>query len=329
MKKAYEYIDIYSDVISFISTGAHTADEILSYISEKAELGSKETHDISADGRYAKLRATLVVMLQEMLKKKTIDKNADGRYFSKTDVPVALRAEKCEHEILRLLSKKPLAKDKIREALTLYFGTEKTKTKRDDNMLNNFINETLKRLVKEEIIIFDGTKYSIPEEKYAIANDKKQLSGIKADFLSLLHARGGDFFEYYFMNLLSRYYKKMGKTVLKCDVTGGAADGGIDGIAITRDSFGFVETVMVQTKNRSDYATELDIRSFYGAVNAQKGTRGIYATTSGFHPMAQKLLDELDDCVGVGGDMIFHMARETGYGLKLDGEKIKIDTSVI
>lgn len=329
MKKAYEYIDAYSDVISYLSTGARTAEELLGYIVERSALSKKEAQDISADGRYSRLRAELGAMLQQMLGKKIIAMRSDGRYYAKADVPIALRAEKCEHEILRLLSAGPLSKEKIRAALTDYFGTEKTKTRRDDNMLNTFIIDTLKQLTKEGVIAFDGSKYSIPEESWVLASDKRQLSGIKADFLSLLHARGGEFFEYYFMNLLSRYYKKMGKEVLKCDVTGGAADGGIDGIAVTRDSLGFIETVMVQTKNRSDYTTELDIRSFYGAVNAQRGTRGIYATTSGFHPMAQKMLDELDDCVGASGDTVFMMAMETGYGLKLEGDRIKIDTSII
>ena len=329
MKKAYEYIDVYSDVINFLSRGSRTADEVISHIASRAELSEKELSDSSACGSFCTLRARVGSLLQQMLEKKVIAKGRDGRYFSKADVPVVLRAEKCEHEILRLLEAEPLTKEKIRTRLVKYFGTQKTGTKRDDNMLNSFITDTLKRLTAEGLIATDGRLYSIPEEKYALASDKRQLSGIKADFLSLLHSRGGEFFEYYFMNLLAKYYKKLGKTVLKCEVTGGSADGGIDGIAVTRDQLGFVETVMVQTKNRTDYATELDIRGFYGAVNAMKGTRGIYATTSGFHQMAKKLLDDIDDCVGIGGSMIFAMACEVEYGIKRDGDKIKIDISVI
>ena len=329
MKKCYEYIDIYSDVITFLSRGARTVDEVIEHITKRARLTDKELRDISACSNYSHLRARVGALLHQMLTKGIIAKLGDGRYYSRSDVPVALRAEKCEHEILRLLSSGPLTKEKIRENLVAYFGTDETKTKRDDNMLSTFITDTLKRLVSEGFISFNGKSYSIPKEKYAIASNKRQLSGIMADFLSLLHARGGEFFEYYFMNLLSRYYTKLGKTVIKCEVKGGAADGGIDGVAVTRDQLGFIETIMVQTKNRSDYATELDVRGFYGAVNAQKGTRGIYATTSGFHPMAKKLLDELDDCVGVDGERIFNMAREVGYGIKVDGDKIKIDTAVI
>ena len=329
MRKNYKYIDAYGDIITFLSRGARTHDEILKCVIESAELTNAEICDSSACGSFSEIRARVGALLEGMLAKGVIIRQPDGRYYSKADAPVALRQEKCEHEILRLLSKGPLTKEKIRTSLVEFFGTHKTKTNRDDNLLGGFINDTLTRLINDGVIVLDGRLYSIPEEKYALADDKQQISGIKADFLSLLHSRGGEFFEYYFMNLLSRYYETLGKKVIRCEVTGGSADGGIDGIAVTRDQLGFVETVMVQTKNRSDYATELDVRGFYGAVNAKGGTRGIYAISSGFHPMAKKLLDEIDDCVGVDGKMIFDMALKTGYGIKTEGERIKIDTSLI
>ena len=86
---------------------------------------------------------------------------------------------------------------------------------------------------------------------------------------------------------------------------------------------------MVQTKNRIDISTETDIRGFYGAVCAKQGSRGIFATSSDFHPMATKFLDSIDNCVGVNGDKIFSMASETGYGIKNDGTKLLIDNEII
>ena len=329
MNKTYGYIEIYSDIIDLLSNGALSSEELVEHIVKEAQNAKNQTRTDTADDSAVGIRAKILAMLTQMLNKKIIARTSDGRYYSKTEAPIALRAEKCEDEILKLLIKKPLSRDEIRKRLANFFGTPKTKTKRDDNMLNVFISDTLKRLVSEKTISYDGTTYFIPKGKQALVGDKQKISEIKADFLSLLHARGGQFFEHYFMNLLARYLKSIGKIVKLCEVTGGASDGGIDGIAITEDQLGFIETIMVQTKNRTDYSTELDIRGFYGAVNAQKGTRGIFATTSGFHHMAKKLLDELDDCVGIDGEKIFDMARKVGYGIISDGESLKIDTSLI
>ena len=144
-----------------------------------------------------------------------------------------------------------------------------------------------------------------------------------------MHSRGGEFFEIYFLNLLKRYLARIGKNIIDSYVTGGSDDGGIDGVVHTADSLGFRETIMIQTKNRTDIISETDVRSFYGAVCAKRGSRGIFATISTFHPMAQKLLDSLDDCVGVDGNRIFAMACDTSYGIKREGEKLIIDREII
>lgn len=329
MKKGYGYVQIYTDIIKYLSHGARCIDEITEHICKSAKLTEAESADSSASGNLCRIRANIGALINHLMAKGAIGRTKDGGYFAKIEAPTALRAQKCEAEILKLLSVRPVSKETIKSKLTTLFGTKKTRTKRDDNLLSVFITDALKNLCDEKLISYNGKTYSIPKEKYATASNKRQLSELKGDFLSLLHSRGGEFFEYYFMNLLSKYLTHIGKLVKKCEVTGGSADGGIDGIAETVDRLGFGEVIMVQTKNRTDYATEIDIRSFYGAVNAKRGTRGIYATTSGFHPMAKKLLDELDDCVGIDGERIFNMAKEVGYGIINDGEKFKIDTSLI
>ncbi len=322
-------MEIYTDIINYISDGAKSMGQIGEHICKCARLTEKESGDVSASGNLCRIKANIGSLITQMTEKNVIAKTADGKYYAKIDAPTALRLQRCEHEILKMLSRGALSKAKITSRLVKLFETDKTRTKRDDNMLNVFIADTLRSLSEEKIIVFDGSVYSISKEKYALATDKSGISRIKSDFLSLLHSRGGEFFEYYFMNLLEKYLRSIGKTVTRCDVLGGASDGGIDGIAETRDQLGFREVIMVQTKNRADYTTELDIRGFYGAVNAKRGTRGIYATTSGFHPIASKLLSELDDCVGVDGDKIFDMAKQVGYGIITEDGKIKIDTALI
>ena len=86
---------------------------------------------------------------------------------------------------------------------------------------------------------------------------------------------------------------------------------------------------MVQMKNRSATINETDVRGFYGAVCAKQGSRGIFATISDFHPMAQSFLDSIDNCVGVNGDKIFAMAYDTAYGIKRVEDKLTIDYEII
>jgi restriction endonuclease Mrr len=237
--------------------------------------------------------------------------------------------ERCEEEIIRLLGETPKKKSEIRNILVELFGTDETATPKDDNKLFTYVGQILKRVVSEKLVSYDGSIYSISPARAAEVQNMQEVLSLKADFLALIHAKGGEFFEHYFMNLLERYLTRCGKTVVESYVTGGSADGGIDGIAKTIDPLGFKETIMVQTKNRNEITNETDVRSFYGAVCAAQGSRGIYAINSDFHPMAKKLLDSIDNCVGVNGDKIFSMAIDTSYGIKRDGTKLIIDAEVM
>jgi hypothetical protein len=249
-------------------------------------------------------------------------------YHRCTEKPVAIRMERCEEEIISLLRASKMTRNELRDSLVDFFGTDETATVRDDNKLFTNMGQILKRLVAEKLIDYDGSVYSIATAKSAEMKSRQDVLCLKADFLTLIHSKGGEFFEHFFMNLLERYLIRCGKIVSESYVTGGSADGGIDGIAKTVDSLGFRETIMVQTKNRNDIAVETDIRAFYGAVCAAQGSRGIYAITSGFHPVAKDFLDSIDNCVGVDGDKIFSMAVDASYGIIREDGKLVIDMSL-
>ena len=131
------------------------------------------------------------------------------------------------------------------------------------------------------------------------------------------------------MTLLEKYVTLCGKKVIYNSTTGGSDDGGIDGILKTEDSLGFRETIMVQTKNRSEPTTETTARGFYGAVCAAQGSRGIFATSSDFHPHAKAFFESLDDCVGIDGNKLFEMAIKTHYGIKKIGSELALDEKII
>ena len=171
--------------------------------------------------------------------------------------------------------------------------------------------------------------YSVAPQKCADIKNKAEMLDLKAAFLARVHSRGGEFFEYYFLELVKRYLLRFGKTIIEGYVTGGSDDGGIDGVVRTKDSLGFIETIMIQTKNRTDTMNETDVRGFLGAVYAKRGSRGIFATISDFHPMAVRLIDSVDELVGIDGAKIFSMACDTSYGIKREGGKLVIDEEII
>ncbi len=326
-KKLHE--KIYKDTVAILEKKQMGRKELIASLLERSSLSAEEMEDNSLNGAKNVYRSRAGEIVSEMLSAGMIEESSGGLYALKYDKPAVIRAESCEREILRLISKAPITKQQINRTLASIFGTDKTPTKRDDGRLTEFINRTLKRLTQASVISYDGTCYSLSPSAVARADDISELMNLKGEFLNRIHAKGGEFFERYFMNLLTVYLKKHGKLIKDCYTTGGVNDGGIDGIVRTIDSLGFRETVMVQTKNRSIMVTETDIRGFYGAVCASRGTRGIYATTSVFHQGAATFLNAIDECIGIDGDKLFAMAVECLYGISRVSGKLKIDHKVI
>ena len=324
-----KYVEIYRYALDALDKRNMSRDELILAITDSFCLTDDELCDFSLSGVRRTLRSTIGTVLTEMERKGVIARGKDGAYKRASEKYVAIREEECEEEILKLVSASPKSKADIKDSLVAYFGTDATSTVKDDNKLFTYTGQILKRLVADKIFDFDGAIYSIAPEKSAFIKSRAEMLDLKAAFLNRVHSKGGEFFEYYFLNLLTRYLTRTGKTVIDGHVTGGSDDGGIDAIVRTIDALGFRETIMVQTKNRRDTMNETDIRGFYGAVCAQQGSRGIFATTSSFHPMAAKFLNGIDNCVGVDGDKIFSMACDTSYGIRRDGDRLTIDNDII
>ncbi len=326
-KKLHE--KIYKDTVRILEKRKMGRKELIAELLEFSGLTGDELNDNSLNGKKNIYRSRAGEIISEMLSGGVIEEREGGIYRLKYDKPAVIRIESCEREILRLITHGPITKQELNRELTRTFGVDKTPTKKDDGRLADFISGTLDRLISAKIIGFDGSCYSLSASAAARADDIGEIMNLKNSFLSRLHSKGGEFFERYFMNLLSKYLVMCGKTVTECMTTGGSNDGGIDGIVKTVDSLGFRETIMVQTKNRIVVANETDIRGFYGAVCASRGTRGIYATTSTFHAGAQAFLDGIDECIGIGGDKIFAMAVKCLYGITKSAGKLTVDSKVI
>lgn len=277
----------------------------------------------------ARLRARVGAVISEMLDDGIITEGDDGLYRLKYKKPTAIKAERVEREIIALITNSPMKKGDISRALMAIFDTGKTKSLRDDGLVSELVPRILKKLTEIGILSFDGSRYSLSARTMARADDVNAIAALKAEFLSRLHHLGGEFFEHYFMALLEKYLKKQGLVVSECRVEGGSDDGGIDGVCVTTDRLGFKETVMVQTKNRNAVINERDVRGFYGAVYARRGTRGIFVTTSSFHSGAVSFFEGVDDCIGIDGDRVFFMALECAHGIKKVNCEYVIDGAVI
>ena len=323
-----EYKNIYRYALSALENASLSRRELISKIIDSFSLSAEEASDYSVNGRQNTLKSLAGIVVNDMEAKGVIVFEGD-LYKKLEDKLIAIRIDECEHAILNLIKESPKTKPEIKDALVNFFGTDSTPTVKDDNRLFTYIGQILKKLLNEDVIEWDGAVYSASKEKSALISEKSEVMTLKSTFLRRIHSKGGEFFENYFVNLISRYFIRTGKTVTKSYVTGGSDDGGIDGIVHTVDSLGFKETIMLQMKNRSATITETDTRGFYGAVCARQGSRGIFATISDFHPMAQKFLDSIDNCVGVNGSKIFAMAYDTSYGIKRVGDKLTIDYDLI
>lgn len=319
---------IYNATVRSLEGNSLGRDELFSRVAARLGFTTEEMANNCADGKKCRTRASLGEIVDGMIGRGLI--RDDGGVLSLTESkPVTIRAAACEREVIAMLAKQPLTKSEIRSRLEEHFGTKKTASSRDDNILFSYLGQILKRLVKERTISLENDRYKITGKGSAILGDKESELKLKAEFLDRLHAKGGEFFEHYFLNLLSKYLTLNKKTVTESYVSGGSSDGGIDGVIKTVDALGFRETVMVQTKNRISYTSETEVRGFYGAVCARMGSRGIFATSSDFHTTAAEFLASIDNCVGVNGDMIFDMAKATGFGLKKRGGAYTVDERVI
>ncbi len=320
---------IFRQIVKMLEREHLSRKDIISRCISYANLTAEELSDKSAGSLQNGIRSRVGAVLSEMEARDLIAEDGDKLYYLVASRPVVIRIERCERELIKALSEGPMERSEIRDRLKSVFGTDKTATTRDDDILMTFLGQLLKKLESLGVIKKSANIYSLSEKASAKSDDINSMLSLRSDYIAKLHSRGGEFFEGYFMELLKKYLEKHGKRVTECYVTGGSADGGIDGIAKTEDSLGFRETIMVQTKNRIEITSETDIRGFYGAVCAARGSRGIYVTTSDFHSSAKAFLDGLDDCIGINGSKLFKMAIECRYGIRSSGKALTVDDKII
>ncbi len=317
---------IYKTVIAILSSKPRYRIELVESVIS-ALYGDSVKND-GTFGEFTEVRGYVGAVINEM-KADGVILNDDDIFSLGTSTPIALKIFECEGEILKYLSSGAKNKQQIRSHLSRLYKIENTKNKFDDRTLFDYIGQILRRMLSDHTIRLEDGKYRICETAEADIENKYDMLNLKNAFITRVHRGGGEFFEHYIMTLLSKYMEKYGKRVIESERTGGSADGGIDGIMKTVDPLGFRETIMVQAKNRTDMTTETTVRSFYGALCASGGSRGIFACMSDFHASAKLFLSEIDNCVGLSGDDIFRIACECLYGIKKKNGKLIIDKKIL
>ena len=285
-----------------------------------------EMNQRSPNSRYVRTGSYVGSALTALIQQGSILKNG-GCHRLANDSHILVKETECEEAIRRLLKKNKYPRHRLFQLLAETFGTNATASPQDDRDLQKLAERVVNKLIAAgEIVNGDGgvlcaVKPIVSEKAMPEKECKRML-------WDQLLARDGQFFEQFLANALEKYFLTSGRNVTYCHISGGSADGGIDVEIHTVDELGFSEQILVQAKCRgSQHVTEKEIREFYGALHANKGSRGIYVTTSVFHPSAQKLLDSLDNCVGINGDRLFDLLKKAEYGVKPIKNGYSIDPS--
>lgn len=307
-----------NSIIEFMKANkATTKNEIIEGALLIYGLTKSEITQTSPRSKGGLLRSYMSTAFNNLLTKKDIERIDNGYALTKEEL-VIVTEEQCEAQIIKMLQSKSYSKSEIYSFLDKHFGTKQTPSIKDDNMLHSIAGNVLVDLLDCGQIELNGGRYqkkSLPEidvsDNIPLPEDE-----FKEKLYKRLWTMGGKNFEGFCANVLEKYFSMTGRFVAFCDVTGGSDDGGIDIIIETVDGLGFYEKIMAQTKCRDRaHVTEKEVREFYGGLNALGGTRGLYITSTVFHQGAIKLLDSLDNCVGIDGDKLFELIKKTEYGI--------------
>ena len=309
-----------------------TRKQILSGALAAYGLTEEELLDKSPDSKNCRTRSELGTALNKLTQQKAV-LNRNGVLCLQKDRLVLVQEAQCEDAIRELFrSRGRYQREELFRLLAEHFRTARTPQKADDLSLASMTERILTRMIADGELEEDAAGCLTTGERASASSPGQPLSEqeCRERLLARLFRRGGAHFEVFLANALEKYYLVTGRDVTCCEITGGSADGGIDIVIDTVDELGFAEHILVQAKcRRQAQVTEKEIREFYGALNAQKGSRGIFATTTSFHPGAQKLLDSLDNCVGIDGNKLFEILKKTGYGIHKRKSGYTLDTALI
>ena len=168
---------------------------------------------------------------------------------------------------------------------------------------------------------FSQISNNTPEENID-ENYNYIIHNLVDDVLELVLQKNSDFFERLVMDLLVRMGYGEGK------VTRRSRDGGIDGI-IDEDKLG-LEKIYIQAKRwqEGNNVGRSDVESFVGAIDRQRGNKGVFITTSDFTKEAYDHTSTHVNLVKINGRRLAELMIQNNIGVSVKNvyEIKKIDS---
>lgn len=306
------------DILEILKNGPTQRKNIIDGAVALSGMTDTDLKNRTAGGPLALYRSLVGNALSDMQKYGDISISESGAVSLKKKPAVIIGEAEIAPYIINLLQSRALTAAEITEKATVYFGAAETLTLEDDKAIKKTVERLLPSLLKRGKISYIGGRYSIASDMILV----KKPSSVFEEFIGFLNSKGGEFFENYSAMLLEKYFISCGKMVGACNVIGGSDDGGIDVMLTTSDWLGFEDTVLVQCKQKSNSNVTLnEVKQFVGAFYVEKGTKGIYMTTSRFHRDATTVINGLADIVAIDGRKLFDIAKKCSCGIiEKDGD---------
>ena len=310
------------DILELLKNGESPRRDVIDYVVENSGMSADELSDRSASGAFSLYRSIVGTALQDMKKYGDIVINEYNTVSLKKKPSVIVKESELAPYIINLLKTRAMTFAELAESATVYFGAAETPDFDDDVSIKRVMERLMPDLVRRGKISYTGGRYSIGSDMIII----KRPHSVFEEFIAFLNSKGGEFFESYSAMLLEKYFLISGKTVSACNVIGGSDDGGIDVTLTVSDWLGFKDNVLVQCKQKTNSNVTLkEVKEFVGAFYVEKGTKGIFMTTSRFHRDASSVLSSLRDIVAIDGRKLFDIAKKCSCGIIQDGSEYVMD----
>ena len=324
LKKDYKlYLNkIKTEIPSLLKDGTMGRKALIDALVSLSPLSAEDKLDLGASGVLAQYRSMIGNAIKKMEQYGDIAIDSHGQIsLKKQPLRIANEAEISRY-IIEQVKEQTLSLKEITSRAVDYFGASNTLTLDDDVGIEIMIRHLVSDLVRRNKLACSYGKYTISPDTIVI----KKPRSLFEEFISLLNSKGGEFFENYSAMLLEKYYTAIGMKVGYCNVIGGSDDGGIDVILTVSDQLGFNDKILVQCKQKAGSNVTLkELKEFVGAFYVDKGTRGIFMTTSRFHKEASLLFNEMHDIVPIDGPKLFELAKHCECGLKPQNGAFVID----
>lgn len=312
------------DILDILRNGPVRRRTIIDKAVELSGMSGSELKDRSVSGPFALYRSLVGSALADMKKYGDINIDENEEVSLKKKVSVIINEAEVAPYVLTLLQSRAMTAMEITEKATVYFGASETLTLEDDDAIKRTVERLLPSLTKRGKLSHIGGRYSIGSDMVLM----KRPTSVFEEFISFLNSKGGEFFENYSAMLLEKYFTTCGKLVGACNVIGGSDDGGIDVMLTTSDWLGFEDTVLVQCKQKANSNVTLnEVKQFVGTFYVEKGTKGIFMTTSRFHRDATTVINGLPDIVAIDGRKLFDIAKKCSCGIVQSGNDYAVDYS--